>query len=174
MLPCLLLTSPHHPDVGPALNLQVALKKPVPTGDKGTPIVCLLRAAALKRNKNLHFFRAKTSILHCRVGSVPAAGWIFCKQSKYSQMLQSTNPGSLLTTEKATRTCSGYLPVLAFTTVFFPASACWRAHLSCGLLVLKNPAPPIAVRLYPTWGSHFWVRTPSVELCPMAYDEGTS
>lgn len=109
MLPCLLLTSPHHPDVGPALNLQVALKKPVPTGDKGTPIVCLLRAAALKRNKNLHFFRAKTSILHCRVGSVPAAGWIFCKQSKYSQTLQSTNPGSLLTTEKATRSCSGYL-----------------------------------------------------------------
>lgn len=68
----------------------------------------------------------------------------------------------------------GTSSVLAFTTVFFPASACRRARLSCGLLVLKNPAPPIAVRLYPTWGSHFWVRTPSAELCPMAYDEGTS
>lgn len=37
VLPCL-LTSPPHPDIGPALHLKVTLKKPEPTGDKATPI----------------------------------------------------------------------------------------------------------------------------------------
>lgn len=158
MLPCL-LTCPPHPDIGPALNLKVALKKPEPTGDKGTPI----------------FFRAKTSILYCRVGLVPGAGWIFL------QGIQIFPDTSIIQLRQSPDCRKGYRdlqwvppPSLAFTTIFFPAIACQTACLSCGPSVLKNPAPPTAVRLYPTQGSHFWVRTLSYELHPRAHDEGTS
>lgn len=66
------------------------------TGNKAPVTVWLLRATGLKHIKNMHFFRAKTSILHCRAGSVPGAGgWIFCKGSRFSQPLQSSSSGSL-------------------------------------------------------------------------------
>lgn len=120
------------------------------------------------------FFRAKTSILHCRVGSVAGAGWIFCKESQYSHTLQSPNSGSLLTAEKATGTCCGFLLPPCFHNHIFSSQCLLESRFVLWPFGTQKSSSSQAVRLYPTRGSHFWVRTSSYELHPSAHDEGTS
>lgn len=137
------------------------------TGNKAPVTAWLLQATGLKCIKNIHVFRAKTSVLHCRAGSVPGAGgWIFCKGSRFSQPLQSSSSGSLSSLQERLQglsadTSSLLVFMKIYHTFFQPVFtgyivAClycgqaFSSWLALGTQVQK-PSSPTAIRLYPPY-----------------------
>lgn len=128
----------------------------------------------------MHFFRAKTSVLHCRAGSVPGAGgWIFCKGSRFSQPLQSSSSGSLSSLQERLQGLSADTSsLLVFMKIYHTFSSQCSLAILWHVCIVVKPSPlgwyfgtqvqkpsssnsyEAVPTIHTTGAPHIWVRTP--------------